>query len=195
MQAAAWLLNQVEAVVAGAKKPGITASAFPHAKWPQHSIVVRIPGRTNRTVVVGAHLDSINSSDRLKGRAPGVDDNGTGSFTILEALRVLLSDPDFGPANLENTVEFHWYAAEEGGLRGSQDIFTQYAEAGREVWAMLNQDMTGYTKGMIDAGLPESFGLITDFTDGALNEFVGRVITEVRCAEWHAVGILWLTLR
>lgn len=139
---------------------------------------MRIPGRTTRTVIVGAHLDSINSADRVNGRAPGVDDNGTGSFTILEALRVLLSDPAFAPATLENTVEFHWYAAEEGGLRGSQDVFTQYAAAGREVWAMLNQDMTGYTKGMLDAGLPESFGLITDFTDAPLNEFVARVITE-----------------
>lgn len=157
----------------------MTAAAFPHAAWPQDSIVVTIPGRTNKTVIVGAHLDSVNSANRTRGRAPGADDNGTGSFTILEALRVLLSDDEnFGAGKLENTVEFHWYAAEEGGLRGSQDIFTQYAAAGRDVWAMLNQDMTGYSKATLDAGKPESFGLITDFTDAELNQYMTRVIDE-----------------
>jgi leucyl aminopeptidase len=70
-------------------------------------------------------------------------------------------------------------AAEEGGLRGSQDIFSQYATAGRDVWAMLQQDMVGYTKATLDAGKPESFGLITDFTDAPLNEYLSRVIDTV----------------
>ncbi|KAI8943789.1 hypothetical protein NX059_001764 [Plenodomus lindquistii] len=179
-QASEWLLTQVQDVVAKSKKAGITAAAFPHANWPQDSIVVKIPGRSNRTIIVGAHLDSQNTRNRTQARAPGADDNGTGTFTILEALRVLLTDKDFGPGKLQNTVEFHWYAAEEGGLRGSQDLFSQYAAAGRNVWAMLNQDMTGYIKGTLDAGKPESFGLITDSTDAALNEYIGRVIDEVR---------------
>ncbi|KAH9883118.1 hypothetical protein J1614_000488 [Plenodomus biglobosus] len=177
-QSAQWLLAQVKAVVSASKKPGVTAEAFPHANWPQDSIVVRIPGRSNKTVIVGAHLDSVNGANRTSARAPGADDNASGSFTILEALRVLLTDRNFAAGQLQNTVEFHWYAAEEGGLRGSQDIFTQYAAAGRDVWAMLNQDMTGYTEATFAAGAPESFGLITDFTDAELNEYVGRVIGE-----------------
>jgi leucyl aminopeptidase len=160
-------------------KNGVTAEMFPHAAFPQKSVIVKVPGRSNRTVVIGGHLDSVNSADRLGGRAPGVDDNGSGSFVILEALRVLLSDKDFSPKKLQNTIEFHWYAAEEGGLRGSQDIFTQYANAGRDIWAMLQQDMVGYTKATLDAGKPESFGLITDFTDAPLNEYLSRVINEV----------------
>ncbi|RYO52690.1 Leucine aminopeptidase 1 [Alternaria tenuissima] len=177
-EAAQWLLGQVQDVVLKSGKKGVTAEAFPHARWPQNSVIARVQGRSNRTVVVGAHLDSINSADRMNGRAPGVDDDGSGSFLILEALRVLLSDKDFGPSKLQNSIEFHWYAAEEGGLRGSQDIFTQYAAAGRDIWAMLQQDMVGYTKATLDAGKPESFGLITDFTDPALNEYITRVIKE-----------------
>lgn len=157
----------------------MTVEMFPHAAFPQKSVIVKVPGRTDRTVIVGGHLDSVNSANRTGGRAPGVDDNGTGSFMILDALRVLLSDSEFGPSKLENTIEFHWYAAEEGGLRGSQDIFTQYANAGRDVWAMLQQDMVGYTKATLDAGKPESFGLITDFTSAPLNEYLSRVINEV----------------
>ena len=178
-QASEWLLTQVQDVVLKSKKQGVTAKAFPHALWPQKSIVVTVPGRSNRTVIVGAHLDSVNGANRREARAPGVDDNASGSFLLLESLRVLLSDKDFGPSKLQNTIEFHWYAAEEGGLRGSQDIFTQYSNAGRDVWAMLNQDMVGYTKATLDAGKPESFGLITDFTDPELNEYIGRVIDEV----------------
>jgi leucyl aminopeptidase len=178
-EAAEWLFGQVADVVKQSKKDGVTAEMFPHAAFPQKSVIVKVPGRSNRTVIIGGHLDSVNSADRIGGRAPGVDDNGSGSFVILEAMRLLLSDKDFGPSKLQNTVEFHWYAAEEGGLRGSQDIFTQYAAAGRDVWAMLQQDMVGYTQATLDAGKPESFGLITDFTDAPLNEYLSRVISEV----------------
>jgi leucyl aminopeptidase len=178
-QASEWLLAQVQDVVLKSKKQGVTAKAFPHALWPQNSIVVTVPGRSDRTVIVGAHLDSVNSANRTTARAPGVDDNASGSFLLLESLRVLLSDKGFGPNKLQNTIEFHWYAAEEGGLRGSQDIFTQYSNARRDVWAMLNQDMVGYTKATLDAGKPESFGLITDNTNPELNEYIGRVIDKV----------------
>lgn len=178
-QASEWLFEQIEGVITKANKEGVTAQHFTHTLWPQKSIIVTIPGQSNRTVIVGAHLDSITGSDRLNGRAPGVDDNGSGTFMLMEALRVLLSDEDVGTSKLQNTIEFHWYAAEEGGLRGSQDIFTKYAAAGRDVWAMLNQDMVGYTKATLDAGKPESFGMITDFTDPTLNEYIGRVIDEV----------------
>lgn len=138
-EAAEWLFGQVQDVVKQSNKADITVEMFPHSAFPQKSVVAKVPGRSNKTVIVGGHLDSINSADRLNGRAPGVDDNGSGSFTILEALRVLLTDADFDTSKLENTIEFHWYAAEEGGLRGSQDIFTQYAAAKRDVWAMLQQ--------------------------------------------------------
>lgn len=168
-------------VITKSGKSGVTASAFKHASFPQNSVIARVQGKSNRTIVVGAHLDSINSSDRLNGRAPGVDDDGSGSMLLIEALRVLLMDDAVAgeTSTLQNTVEFHWYAAEEGGLRGSQDVFTQYQQAGRDIWAMLQQDMVGYTKGTLNAGKPESFGLITDFTDGVLNEYVARVIGEV----------------
>ena len=39
---------------------------------------------------------------------PGADDDGSGSMTVLESYRALLS-ADFRP---ERAVEFHWYAAE-----------------------------------------------------------------------------------
>jgi hypothetical protein len=49
---------------------------------------------------------------------------------------VLLQDKDIAHGKAENTVEFHWYSAEEGGLLGSQAIFSAYEKQGRDVKAM-----------------------------------------------------------
>merc|ERR1712225_132392 len=108
----------------------------------------------------------------------GADDDGSGTVTILEALRVLLTSDDIIKGKGENTVEFHWYSAEEGGLLGSQAIFTEYEKTGRDIKAMLQQDMTGFVQGTLDSGKKESVGVITDFVDPALTEFIKKIVTE-----------------
>ena len=80
------------------------------------------------------------------------DDDGSGSMTILDALRVILTDSRIASGQAPNTLEFHWYSAEEGGLLGSQAIFQEYAKQGRDVKAMLQQDMTGYVQGTLNHG-------------------------------------------
>jgi len=173
-ESSAWLLTQVQDIITKAGATNVNASAFKHS-WVQSSIVVRIPGKSANTVVVGAHQDSINLDNPTAGRAPGADDNGSGSMTILEAFRVLLTDPTIKDGGAENSLEFHWYAGEEAGMLGSQAIFKQYASSGVNVRAMLNQDMTGYVK----PGSKERFGMMTDNTDKNLNAFTQKVITTV----------------
>lgn len=66
--------------------------------------------------------------------APGADDDCSGTASIVEAFRVLAHNgyiPRNGP------VEFHWYAAEEGGLLGSQAIAKYKKESGVTIGAML----------------------------------------------------------
>ena len=113
--------------------------------------------------------------------APGADDDGSGTVTILEALRVLLSnataDNPLLHGNATNTLEFHWYSAEEGGLLGSQAVFAAYARQGRDVRAMLQQDMTGFVGRTRAAGRPESVGVITDFVARGLTAFIKKVVT------------------
>ena len=82
-------------------------------------------------------MDSINSRD-TSGRAPGADDDGSGSVNLLEAFRVLVTS-GFQP---ESPVEFHWYAGEEAGLLGSQAIARDYKAKNIEVKGMLQLDMT-----------------------------------------------------
>lgn len=66
--------------------------------------------------------------------APGADDDGSGSTSILEAFRILALN---GYVPLNGPVEFHWYAAEEGGLLGSQAIARYKKESGASIGAML----------------------------------------------------------
>ncbi|KAF2713904.1 Zn-dependent exopeptidase [Pleomassaria siparia CBS 279.74] len=169
----AWLLGQINALIAASNATGASAKPFAHT-FVQSSIIATIPGLSNSTIVLGAHQDSVNwdSDDQINARAPGADDDGSGSVTILEAFRVLLSDPTIASGQAPNTIEFHWYAAEEGGLLGSQAIFNAYQTEGRVVKAMLAQDMTGYIQGTLNAGKPESFGIIVDYVDAPLTEFV-----------------------
>lgn len=144
----------------------------------QNSIIATLPGKSDKTVVIGAHQDSINLFLPSILAAPGADDDGSGTVTILEALRVILQDKGIAQGKAENTLEFHWYSAEEGGLLGSQAIFSSYEKQGRDVKAMLQQDMTGYTHGTIEAGEKESVGVITDYVDPGLTDFIKKIVTD-----------------
>lgn len=65
-------------------------------------------GRTDRTVIVGAHLDSVPEG-------PGINDDGSGSATDLE---VALQMAKLGIKPV-NQVRFIWFSGEEQGLLGS----------------------------------------------------------------------------
>ncbi|KAF2278690.1 leucine aminopeptidase 1 [Westerdykella ornata] len=166
-----WLLSRVQAVIRDSGSTKASARAFTHTSWTQNSIIATIPGKSSNTIVLGAHLDSVGSTPT--GRAPGADDDGSGTMTILEAMRVLLTDPLVASGQAANTIEFHWYAAEEGGLLGSQAIFTNYKNSGKVVKAMLQQDMTGYVK----PGVKEVVGVVTDYVDAGMTTYVKKVIT------------------
>lgn len=177
---ATWLFGRVNDTINDAKANlhGATVEQFAHP-WGQFSIIARIPGKTNKTIVIGAHQDSINLFLPSILAAPGADDDGSGTVTILEALRVLLQSKDIVHGKAENTIEFQWYSAEEGGLLGSQALFSEYNKQGRDIRAMLQQDMTGYVAQTLANGEPESVGVITDFVDPGLTEFIKKVIESV----------------
>ncbi|KAH0837236.1 hypothetical protein AYO21_08110 [Fonsecaea monophora] len=177
IDAALWLHDQIKEVIeaSGAFNYSASLNLFPHS-WGQSSIIARFPGRTNHTIVIGAHLDSVNMFFPYL-RAPGADDDGSGTVTILEAMTALLQSDKIVNGSSENTIEFHWYSAEEGGLLGSQAIFKSYSEEGKDIKAMIQQDMTGYIEQTLAHGKPESVGVITDFVDPALTKFVEGIIT------------------
>ncbi|KAK6521956.1 Leucine aminopeptidase 1 [Arthrobotrys megalospora] len=177
-----WLLSKVNDTASVNSK--ISVAPFIH-RWGQNSIIAHVPPTSEdgaavdyqstsvKRIVIGAHQDSVNLLLPMFLRSPGADDDGSGTVTILEAFRVLVG----AKVPFKNPVEFHWYSAEEGGLLGSQAIFTHYKSKGYQVGAMLQQDMTGFVKKTLDAGQAESVGVITDFVDPGLTAFIKQVIT------------------
>ena len=94
------------------------------------NVIADLPGgSTDNTIVVGAHLDSV-----LEG--PGINDNGSGSATILEIAEQMTK------VKPRNHVRFIWFSAEESGLIGSDYYVSQLSEAELgQIAAMLNFDM------------------------------------------------------
>jgi Zn-dependent M28 family amino/carboxypeptidase len=92
-------------------------------------------GKKGQTIVVGAHLDSVTAG-------PGINDNGSGSATILEIAEQLAK---LGyTKKLQRQVRFAFWGAEELGLLGSQyyvDSLTNTQRA--KIYANLNFDMLG----------------------------------------------------
>ena len=81
--------------------------------------------------MAGAHLDSV-----LAG--PGINDNGSGSATILEAARAARQHKP------QNTLRFAWWGAEESGLVGSTNYVNGLSQAEKDRIALyLNFDMIG----------------------------------------------------
>ena len=93
-------------------------------------------------VVGGAHLDS-RSEDNQSGtdRAPGADDNGTGSAAMLEVARLVNQTH----TEFKRGLRLCLFSGEEQGLVGSRAIASKWAEEGENIYAMVNADMLGYT--------------------------------------------------
>ena len=116
---------------------------------------------TAQTVVLSAHQDSVNQWNPWFGESPGADDNGSGSATIFEALRVILA----GGVVPSRPLEFHWYSAEEAGLLGSQKVVASYIKQSRDIYAVYHNDMTGY---LSDDTKNPAIGIVTDYVNQAL---------------------------
>ncbi len=91
------------------------------------NLVVTKPGRTEKTIIVGAHYDSVDTA--------GVDDNGSGVSVVLETAKRIY--------NIETpyTVKFILFGAEEDGLFGSEAYVKSMTEEDIEnTLCMINID-------------------------------------------------------
>ncbi|WP_344171993.1 M20/M25/M40 family metallo-hydrolase [Pilimelia columellifera] len=94
-------------------------------------------GSDSEVFVLGAHLDGVTAG-------PGINDNGSGSATILEtALTLAQQNP-----TMAKQVRFAWWADEEQGLNGSAFHVQQLAAADKaKIKGYLNFDMVGSPNG------------------------------------------------
>ena len=94
------------------------------ADWPG--------GSADETVMVGSHLDSVESG-------PGINDNGSGSAGVLE-VALAVSEAKLEP---KKHLRFAWWGAEELGLVGSQHYVDSLGGDVKKVGTYLNFDMIG----------------------------------------------------
>jgi Zn-dependent M28 family amino/carboxypeptidase len=89
-------------------------------------------GNPDNVVMAGAHLDSVAAG-------PGINDNGSGTATLLEtAVRL------GGAPAVTNAVRFAFWGAEEEGLIGSTRYVAGLSDADRQKISLyLNLDMVG----------------------------------------------------
>ncbi|KAF0754428.1 hypothetical protein AaE_005338 [Aphanomyces astaci] len=165
--------------------------------WGQVSVIFRIdpvkPAVNNDLLILGAHQDSINQRDGKA--APGADDDGSGTVTIFTALKYLLSSPQWVPTR---PIEFQWYSAEETGLQGSKQIATAYAKAKVDVYAMYQNDMTGWTRGGTKViSFTDDFTTrpLTQFLEACVNTYLTTKVSHNTCgygcsdhASWFNAG-------
>ncbi|KAJ3182183.1 Leucine aminopeptidase 1 [Gaertneriomyces sp. JEL0708] len=192
VDSANWLFDRATAVVGSAG----TVKRVQHAGFQQPSVVATIPGKEPGLVILGSHQDSISNAGA---DAPGADDDASGSMTIMEAMRVTAQAVSQGLFTPAQTLEFHWYAGEEAGLLGSQDIAQQYKAANANVSAMMQIDMTGFAINpqdrqiavMTDNTTPE----LVAFTKALMAEYSTTRVVESQCgfacsdhASWTQAG-------
>eukprot|EP00041_Stephanoeca_diplocostata_P036787 m.1358259 g.1358259 ORF g.1358259 m.1358259 type:complete len:468 (+) comp24934_c1_seq31:54-1457(+) len=122
----------------------------------------------DQLVIAGAHYDSrARSTTDPSQRAPGADDNGSGSSAMLEIARVLA----------ENDVEFEYthmlcfFSGEEQGLLGSRAYAKHLADQGADVVAMFNADMIGYKLPGTEVTLGMKDRYISDWLLAAANGY------------------------
>jgi len=158
---ATWLFQQYQAIASQYSYASVIQ--YTHSGYNQRSFIATIQGTSDETVIIGGHIDST-----APGTAPGFDDDASGSAAVLETFRVILAS-GFRP---RRTLEFHGYAAEEVGLRGSNDIAASYRTQGRDVIGMLQLDMICFP------GSNGAAGVITDYTNAQLNTLIRQLFDE-----------------
>lgn len=155
-------------------KANLTFTEFQHSTWDQKSIILRWSPRANKSavhsapvIILSAHQDSTGPLPFL--RAPGADDDGSGTAALVETVSVLLQN---GWEPTDSAVEWMFFSAEECGSCGSSEIVKSYRAQGREIRAMYHMDVTAYLR----PGTEPVIGLITDGVSPALTDYIELLI-------------------
>ncbi len=112
-------------------KVSIYADSKETGMVPTFNTIAEIKGseKPNEYVMLSAHLDSWDG-------ATGATDNGTGTITMLEAMRILKK---IYPNPKRTILVGHW-AGEEEGLNGSRAFVEDHPEIVKNLQALFNQD-------------------------------------------------------
>lgn len=107
--------------------------------YTSRNIIAEKKGKTapEDIFVICGHYDSTSNVPTIF--APGADDNASGTSAVLESARILTK------YNLDFTVRFICFSAEEWGLYGSRAYALSAKEKNERILGVLNFDMIAYS--------------------------------------------------
>jgi len=140
-EAAEWLAAQYRAIP-GMQVELMKYTAAASARVPEPIEVVQVvavlPGEDERRIIVGGHMDSLNMSvDAKTGRAPGANDDASGTVVALEVARAMAT------RKWKHTLVFVGWTGEEQGLLGSRAMAERAKAEGWKIDAVLSNDTVG----------------------------------------------------
>jgi hypothetical protein len=146
-------------------------------------VVAILPGKTDRRILVGGHFDTINlqAQDINAGRAPGANDDASGTALALELARVM------APYEWNQTLVFCGFSGEEQGLNGSRALAQRAKKEGWNLEAVLSNDIVGGSQnrdGMKDHATVRLFSEEFDPTPVAPERLPHNSRELARLSEW-----------
>jgi bacterial leucyl aminopeptidase len=164
--AANWIKTQIETIAKASHHDDVTTFFVDTDDYKQPSLVVKVGKGDEPGIVIGGHMDTLEKSF-FGGNKPGADDDGSGTVTVLETARNLLTSG----MTFKKPIYFIWYAAEEEGLYGSQAVVEHFKKNKIAVDAVIQLDMTGYAYQN-----EQTIWLINDHVDKKLTKFLETLI-------------------
>jgi len=144
------------------------------------NVICEIPGSDTSlpAVLVGGHFDSRSTGvTDPNQRAPGADDNGSGSAAIIDMLTNFVEQKKALNFEFKRTIIFVLFCGEEQGLIGSAALASEMRRGGTQLAAMINLDMIGFPQPNAPATLYWMSGStnrpLTDLAFSITREYLG----------------------
>ena len=136
---------------------------------PTFNTIAEIRGteKPDEYVILSAHFDSWDGSS-------GATDNGTGTLTMMEAMRILKK---IYPNPKRTILVGHW-GSEEQGLNGSRAFVEDHPEIVKNIQAVFNQDNgTGRVVNIAGQGFLNSYDYIGRWLSSVPDSIRGGIAT------------------
>lgn len=182
---------EVETMAKNNGRNDVNAYFVATGTYKQPSVVVKIGTSDKAGIVIGAHMDTLASTFENK---PGADDDGSGTVTVLEVARTLLSSG----MHFDKPIYLIWYAAEEMGLVGSQHVVADFKQKNIPISEIMQLDMTGYAhKNDLTMWLYDDYTNkdLTAYLETLINTYIKAPVKHDKCgyacsdhASWSQAG-------
>jgi len=137
---------------------------------PTFNTIAEIKGseKPDEYVILSAHMDSLDGGT-------GATDNGTGTITMMEAMRILKKHYP----NPKRTIIVGLWGSEEQGLNGSRAFVEDHPEIVDKIQAVFNQDNgTGRVVRLSGGGFLHSYDYLTRWLQAVPKDIREQIETE-----------------